>query len=33
MIQAKATGLVKDRWEMRKIIADSVDIHTYIPNK
>ena len=32
MIQAKVAGLVKDRWEMRRIIADSIDTVTYLPN-
>ena len=32
MIQAKVAGLVKDRWEMRRIIADSIDTKTYYPN-
>lgn len=31
MIQAKAAGLVKDRWEMRRIIADSIEVRTYEP--
>lgn len=31
MIQAKAAGLVKDRWEMRKIIADSCSPETFWP--
>ena len=33
MIQAKAAGLVKDRWEMRKIIGDSIEVKTYLPRK
>ena len=33
MIQAKVAGLVKDRWEMRRIIADSIETRTYMPNK
>ncbi|MBP5217490.1 MAG: rhamnulokinase [Bacteroidales bacterium] len=32
MIQAKVAGLVKDRWEMRRIIADSIETVTYLPN-
>ncbi|MBR5660102.1 MAG: rhamnulokinase [Bacteroidales bacterium] len=32
MMQAKVAGLVKDRWEMRRIIADSIETKTYIPN-
>lgn len=31
MIQAKAAGVVKDRWEMRRIIANSVELRTYEP--
>ena len=31
MVQAKATGLVKDRWAMRKIIADTFQVKTYYP--
>lgn len=33
MMQAKAAGLVKDRWEIRKIIADSFGVKTYYPEK
>ena len=33
MMQAKVAGLVKDRWEMRRIIADSIETRTYMPNK
>jgi len=32
MIQAKAAGLVKDRWEMRRIIADAFAVKTFYPN-
>ena len=32
MIQAKVAGLVKDRWEMRRIIAASIETKTYLPN-
>ena len=32
MIQAKVAGLVKDRWEMRRIIADSIQTNIYMPN-
>ena len=32
MMQAKVAGLVKDRWEMRRIIADSIEVKTYMPN-
>ena len=32
MMQAKAAGLVKDRWEIRKIIAESFNVKTFIPN-
>ena len=31
MMQAKVAGLVKDRWEMRRIIAASIETKTYIP--
>ena len=31
MVQAKAAGLVKDRWEMRRIIAETVKVKTFIP--
>ena len=32
MIQARAAGLVKDRWEMRKMIADAFSVKTFTPN-
>ena len=32
MIQAKGAGLVGDIWEMRRIIANSIDLVTYHPN-
>jgi len=32
MIQAKAAGLVKDRWEMRRIIAESFPPETFLPD-
>ncbi|WP_277466873.1 rhamnulokinase family protein [Parabacteroides sp. PF5-6] len=31
MIQAQAAGLVKDRWEMRRIIAESFPLETFLP--
>ena len=31
MLQAKATGIVHDVWEMRRIIADSIDLAAYEP--
>jgi rhamnulokinase len=31
MLQAKATGIVRDVWEMRRIIADSIDLAAYEP--
>jgi rhamnulokinase len=31
MLQAKAAGLVKDIWEMRKIIANSIELVKYEP--
>ena len=33
MLQAKAAGLVTDIFQMRRIIADSIEQHTYLPNK
>ena len=32
MVQAKAAGLVRDRWEMRRIIADSFSVKTFLPS-
>ena len=31
MIQAKAAGLVKDRWEMRRMIANTFSVKTFTP--
>ncbi len=31
MIQAKAAGLVKDRWEMRRMIAEAFAVKTFYP--
>ena len=31
MLQAKAAGVVKDLFEMRRMIADSIDTKTYLP--
>ena len=31
MMQAKAAGLVKDVWDMRKLIADSVQLNRFEP--
>ena len=31
MVQAKAAGLVKDRWEMRRMIAEAFEVKTYEP--
>lgn len=31
MVQAKAAGLVKDRWEMRRMIAEAFEVETYRP--
>ena len=31
MLQAKAAGIVKDIWEMRQIIANSIDMVKYEP--
>lgn len=33
MLQAKAAGLVRDRFEMRKMIADSIEMKTYLPQE
>ena len=32
MVQAKAAGLVKDRWEMRRMIAQTIQVKTYYPD-
>lgn len=32
MLQAKAASLVTDRFQMRKIIADSIELKTFVPN-
>lgn len=31
MLQAKAAGLVKDRWEMRRIISETVKLKIFLP--
>lgn len=31
LMQAKAAGLVKDRWEIRRIVAKSFDVKTFLP--
>lgn len=31
MMQARAAGLVKDRWEMRRMIAETIKVKTYRP--
>ncbi len=33
MVQAQTAGLVKDRWDMRRYIADAFKVKTYYPNK
>ena len=33
MIQAKALGLVDDRWDMRRTIAKAFEVQTYYPSK
>ena len=33
MLQAKAAGLVRDRFEMHKMIADSIEMKTYLPQE
>ena len=32
LMQAKAAGLVKDRWEMRKLVAQSFDVIVFEPH-
>lgn len=32
MVQARAAGLVKDRWDMRRIISKAFSVKTYLPN-
>jgi len=32
LMQAKAAGLVKDRWEMRQLVADSFDVKVFEPH-
>ena len=32
MLQAKAAGLVADRWQMRRLIADTFSVKTYVPS-
>ena len=32
MVQAKAAELVNDRWEMRKMIAETIQVKTYYPD-
>ena len=31
LVQAKAAGLVSDRWAMRRLVADAFSVKTYIP--
>ena len=31
MLQARAAGLVADRWQMRRLLADSFQVKTYLP--
>lgn len=33
MIQAKAAGLVEDRWQIRRIVAESFPLETFLPGK
>ena len=33
MIQAQAVGLYKNRWEMRKAVAEAIGTKVYTPNK
>jgi rhamnulokinase len=32
MIQAQAAGLVSDRWEMRRLIAETFSVKTFYPS-
>ena len=32
LIQAKAAGLVADRWQMRRLIADAFSVKTFYPS-
>jgi rhamnulokinase len=31
MLQARAAGLVADRWQMRRLIAETFQVKTYLP--
>jgi rhamnulokinase len=31
LVQAKAAGLVKDRWEIREVVARSFPLQVYLP--
>ena len=31
MLQSKACGIVKDIWEMRKIIGNSIEMKRFVP--
>ena len=31
MIQARSAGIVSTRWEMRRLIADSIQTETFLP--
>ena len=33
MVQAKAAGLVSDRWAMRRMIADTFDVKSFNPQQ
>ena len=33
MVQAKAAGLVRDRWAMRRMIADTIEVKTFNPQR
>ena len=33
LIQAKAAGLLADRWEMRRLVASTFSLQTYLPRK
>jgi rhamnulokinase len=32
MMQARAAGIVGDRWEMRRLIADTFEVKTFNPS-
>ena len=32
MLQARTAGLVSDRWQMRRLIADTFAVRTFMPH-